>query len=225
MLGKLLVLLCLIVLQGCVMGSDLLPINETIPGFSAAPGEYNATQVTVPLGPYLIGFSTRLENVTFEGDYEALGHNETTGSGKDYHICTYDEGHLWIRENAKYYPAFRFTVYRYAGPSSYLPVDPDPNGFSIISSFRDTSTMSREYIGPDPLTIDGKEGTILQWWSVRHNINVVYPSDSFDVAGNSYYVATYQPDDKTFVVLESDNSIDYDKDVALVLQTLHIELR
>jgi hypothetical protein len=85
--------------------------------------------------------------------------------------------------------------------------------------------MSREYIGPDPLTIDGKEGTILQWWSVLHNINVVYPSDSFDVAGNSYYVATYQPDDKTFVVLESDNSIDYDKDVALVLQTLHIELR
>lgn len=192
-------------------------INETMPGFSATPGDYDATKVAVPLGPYLISFSTRLENITFEGEYDTLAHNETAGSGKDYHVCTYDVGYLWVRENTSYYPAFRFTIYRYAGPSSYPPVDPDPNGFSIVSGFRDTATMSREHIGPDPLTIDGKQGTILTWWTVHH--------DSIDVVGNGYHVAAYQPDDKTFVVLETDNSIDYDKDVALVLQTLEIKSR
>lgn len=202
--------------------ADFLPINETTPGFSVAPGEYDATKVSIPLGPYQISFLTRLENISFEGEYKELGYNKTTGSGKDYHIATYDRGNLWVRENDSYYPAFRFTIYRYISPSSYQPVDPDPNGFSYISNFRDTPTMSRDYTGPDQLTIDGKQGTLSSWWSVHHNSNVGYPGDSFDVVGNSYYVATYQPNEKTFVVLESDSGIDYDKDVALVLETLHI---
>lgn len=202
--------------------ADLLPINETTPGFSAVPGEYDATDVTIPLGPYQISFSNRLENVTFEGYYTESGHNETVGSGKDYHISTYDIGELWVLENASDYPALRFTIYRYVSPSAYPPVDPDPNGYSIISSSRDTPTMSRDYTGPDTLTIDGKKGTILTWWSVHHNSDVVYPSNSFDVVGSNYYVVAYQPNGKTFVVLETDNSVDYDKDVALVMETLHI---
>jgi hypothetical protein len=201
------------------MGRGLSPINETTPGFSAAPGEYNAAHVTVPLGPYQISFSTRLENVTYKGEYEALGHNETTGSGKDYHVATYDECDLYVLPNETGYIHFR--IYRYVGPSLYPPVDPDPNGYRTISGWIDTPTMSRDDSGPEPQTIDGKPGTVVTWWSIHHNINVVYPSDSFDVQGEENYFAAYQPNDKTFVVVEF-YDIDYDKDVALVLQTLHI---
>jgi len=197
-------------------------INDTTPGFSAVPGKYDATQVTVPLGPYIISFSTRLANATFWGEYDALGHNKTAGSGKDYRTCTYDEGRLEVQENGSYYPAFRFTIYHYVGPSSYPPTDPDPNGMWEVGSLIDTPTMTREYAGPDPITIDGKQGTLITTWSVYHNINVVYPSDSFDVIAPSYYIVAYHPNDKTFVVLKTDNSLDYDKDIALVLQTLHI---
>jgi tetratricopeptide (TPR) repeat protein len=209
------------------------PINDTTPGFSAVPGEYDATQVSIPLGPYRISFLTRLENVTVEGKYELLGHNETAGSGKDYHICTYDVGELRILRNSTAaqrmseswtgggYPIaeFDFTIYRYAGPSTYPPVDPDPSGFSRISSFRDTATLSQDYT-TDSITIDGKQGTLLTRWATYHNEN--YYGESHDVVGNSCYIATYQPNDKTFVVLKADSSLDYDKDVALVLQTLHI---
>ncbi len=205
--------------------ASMSEINETASRFSVTPDKYDADRVTVSLGPYHISFLTRLENVCCVGEYRTSYLNRSTGSRKDYHVCTYDLGELWVYEgpvNDSKYPSLRLSIYRYVGPTSYPPTDPDPSGFSVISSFRDTSTMSREYTGPDPLIIDGKRGTLLEWWPVIHNINVVYPSDSFDVVGNSYYVAAYQPDDKTFVVLSTDNSIDYDKDVALVLETLHI---
>ena len=213
-------------------------INDTTPGFSAVPGKYDATQVTIPLGPYRISFLTRLENVTVEGRYELLGHNKTAGSGKDYHICTYDVGDLRVLRNSTAaqimseswpqvgghpsgYPSAEldFTIYHYAGPSTYPPNDPDPSGFSRISSFRDTATISQDYT-TDSITIDGKQGTLLTRWVTYHNGN--YYGESHDVVGNSYYIVTYQPNDKTFVVLKTDNSLDYDKDVALVLQTLHI---
>lgn len=215
--------LAILILQPLVGSAELQPINESTSGFSIAPDKYDAKKVTVPLGPYFISFLTRLENVTAKGIYEPQRHNETAGSGMDYHVCTYDLGQLWIYSNSsgpRGYPAFRFTVYRYVGPSSYQPVDPDPGGVSVISSWRDTATISRDYTGPDPLTVDGKKGTILAWWSIYHNEN--YYGERHDLVGSSYYVVTYQPDDKTFVVLSTDNSVDYDKDVALVLQTLHI---
>lgn len=215
--------LAILILQPLVSSAELQPINESTPGFSITPDNYDAKKVTVPLGPYVISFLTRLENVTAKGIYEPQRHNETAGSGMDYHICTYDLGQLWIYNNnsgPRDYPAFRFTIYSYIGPTSYQPVDPDPGGVSVISSWRDTATISRDYTGPDPLTVDGKKGTILAWWSIYHNED--YYGERHDLVGSSYYVVTYQPDDKTFVVLSTDNIVDYDKDVALVLQTLHI---
>ena len=200
--------LAILTLHPLVGSAELQPINESTPGFSITPDKHDAEKVTVPLGPYVISFLTRLENVTAEGIYEPQRHNETAGSGKDYHICTYDLGQLWIYNNGsgpQDYPAFKFTIYRYVGPSSYRPVDPDPGGISIISSWRDTATISRDYLGPDPLTIDGKKGTILTWWSTYHNKD--YYGERSDVVGNSYYVVTYQPDYETFVVLSTDSIV------------------
>lgn len=210
------------------------PINDTTLGFSAVPGKYDATQVTIPLGPYRISFLTRLENVTVEGKYRLSGHNKTAGSGKDYHICTYDVGDLRVLRNSTaaqrmseswpgkdYYPdaEFTFTIYHYAGPSSYPPVDPDPSGFSRIPNYGNLKTISSDYI-VDPLTIDGKRGSLTTTWTTYHNN--YDPNDTWDTQTKNRYIAAYQPNDKTFVVVVFNKGIDYDKDVALVLDTLHI---
>jgi tetratricopeptide (TPR) repeat protein len=198
-------------------------INDTTPRFSAVQGKYDATQVTVPLGPYQISFSTRLENITFAGVYDALGYNKTAGSGKEYHTCTYDKGDLDVLQNGTYgemYP-IRFTIYRYVSPSSYPPIDPDPNGMWELGSLIDSATMTRDYSGPDSITIDGQQGTLITGWTTWHNYD--YDGEEHSTNYDRYtYIATYQPNDNTYVVVKFDDSIDYDKDVALVLETLHI---
>jgi len=233
MLRNVLIVLCLLVVQGLVLGNNTMypPINDTTPGFSAKPGGYDATQVSVPLGPYHISFSTRLENVTCEGEYRKSDFNKSAGSGKDYRICTYDLGTLRVLRNStaqrgnvgSAYPTaeLTFTIYRYVAPSSYPPENPDPNGYLRLSTFYDSPTLSRDISDPEQLIIDGKRGTLMSFWYTNHNTNVVYPSESYDRVGDSDYIAAYQPGDKTFVVLKT-SGVGYDRDVALVLQTLHI---
>lgn len=105
-----LLLMCMLTVQ-CTAASDWVPINETTPGFSAVPGDYNSTAVTVPLGPYKIRFLTRLVDPTFEGCYEKSSYNIPDGKGKDYHTCTYDigtllvSGHIYDPVNGTDYPS------------------------------------------------------------------------------------------------------------------------
>jgi hypothetical protein len=118
-------LMCMLTVQ-CTAASDYVvydcvPINETTPGFSVAPGDYNSTAVTVPLGPYKISFLTRLENITFKGFYEKSGRNVYEGKGKDYHMCTYDIGELIVSSrNGK----VDFFIHHYVAPLNYPPEGP-----------------------------------------------------------------------------------------------------
>lgn len=232
-------ILVVLMLLPCIASAtsylDMPRINESTPGFSIAPGDYDAVQVTVPLGSYLISFLTRVENVSFTGKYWESYMNRSAGSGKDYHICTYDLGRLWVIRNTstdRYEDVYgnvsfgekviEIQLYRYVGPTSFPAIDPDPYGLSTVTSWHETSTTSWDYTDPESITIDGKTGTLCMWWQTIHNYGY-YPSQDFDVYGKEHYVATYQPDDKTYVVMET-SDIDYDKDVALVLETLHISV-
>jgi hypothetical protein len=213
MLRNILVLLCLLMLQGSVMGRGLSPINESTPGFSAVPGDYKATQVTIPLGPYIIEFSTRLENATYEGSYTESCLNRSSGSGKSYHTNTYDVATFVVNDGNT-----RINIYHQVSPAGETAVDPYPCGYDDCVPLISSSTYGEWTTGSSsPAKIDGRTGT-----HTLAQLDRAYP-DYMIRTIKERYVYAYQLDDNTFATLYSDE--DYAKEVSLLEETLHISSR
>jgi len=205
MLRNALIVLSLLLILGPAM-SDTIHINNTSPGFSAVPGPYNAVYVTTPMGPYNVSFSIRAENASYDGYYQDSVLNRSAGSGKSYHTCTYDIGTLMVVPGTG--GSMHLHIYRYVSPLSDAPVDPDPFGYSEMET---AEARDWDISSPSNTVIDGYNATEV----------VAYPpSEPYAPWKKPRHIYTYSPDLGTFVVVYSD--MDYDKDISLVLETLHI---
>jgi hypothetical protein len=208
--------------------SDHVFLNGTTPGLSIVPGDYNATAITVPLGPYNISFSTRLAALGFYGYYEKSGYNGYEGKGKDYHMCTYDLGRLDVYSR-KYDSVngtrrldewMEFLVFHYADPFDYPP--PGLEIFSIDRPFADIYHMRCYWDDFDPVEaflpvdviVNGRIGTIVcRDYEQFEN----YVDDKEHV--ECFYA--YSPDPTTFVVVHF-YDMNWAKDVSLVIETLNV---
>jgi hypothetical protein len=216
MLRKILVVLCLMVLSvGCALAMEgWTPINETTPGYSAAPDAYEATHVKVPVGPYSIDFDLRAENATYSMAPSNTRWNMTSGSGKDYHTCTYETESFLIEVFGPDYDNILVEIYHYVGPTAYPPENPDPLGYKKVPM----SVPHRVTYDTGDVTsidIDGKKGTQMQVYLSYEDYNI--PTRARDI------IVAYQPDANTFVVIEAGGDLDYDKITSLFLETLHIK--
>jgi hypothetical protein len=220
-------LMCMLTVQ-CTAASDRVNIDETTPGFSAVPGDYNATAVTVPLGPYNISFSTRLVDPTFQGNYKKSVYDMPVGKGKDYHMCDCDfgeitvSGHRYNYVNGTFHRDgwMHFKIYRYASPFDYPPPK-----LEILSPGRTFDGVYHKHCSwddfdpaeaflPVDVIINGNIGTIICSGSEEHS---EYVRDKEHVT----CMYGYSPEPTTFVlVLFSD--MDWYKDISLVLETLNV---
>jgi hypothetical protein len=219
-------LMCMLTMQ-CTAASNWVFVNETPPGFSAEPGDYNATAVTVKLGPHNLSFSTRIEYPIFRGYYEKSGYNKPAGKGKDYHMCTYDIGMLEfssseyepVNDARRVYGAVTFEIYRYVAPLDYPPTWPGAfYDFTRFGAHREPLAWEdfepENAFLPVDVVVNGRIGTILcRDYEKREN----YVDDKEHVE----CIYAYSPDPTTFMVVHL-YDMDWSKDISLVIETLNV---
>jgi hypothetical protein len=161
-------------------------------GIKIERGLYNSSKVFVPMSPYELSFETRTIGEMSVSNRTLV---QYAGSGKTYH-----------RNNFTIYqfkmePNHYIDIAQYTGPASYTPEEPfdeleaaEKGGFTIYDT--------------EPITIDGKIGTKISSYYVEK------PNRP------DRYVVTYKLDETTFVQINS--RLDYDKDVALILETIRV---
>lgn len=162
-------------------------------GIKITPGQYESSNVVVPMGPYQLSFLTRttdkmrIYNSTI---------SKVVGSGKTYH-----------RENFTTYEfsmngLLRVQIAHLTNSTGFAPEDPfDEYGLAEKGNHIIYDYGSNQ-------TIDGKPGKVI---SSYYKYNDKAPDK---------HVAIYKLDPNTFVLVSS--TLDYDKDVSLILETIHI---
>jgi hypothetical protein len=219
-------LMCMLTVQ-CTAASDHVFLNDTTPGLSVVPGDYNATAFTVPLGPYKISFLTRLADPRLMGYYEKSYHYGYEGKGKDYHMCTYDLGRLdvysreydAVNDIGRMNGEVAFEIYRYVAPLDYPPtwseIFYDSTRFDAYSeplAWKDFEP-GKAFL-PVDVIVNGRIGSII----CRDSEKLEKQVDDKEHVRCAY---GYSPDPLTFVVVNFYDT-NWAKDVSLVIETLNV---
>ncbi len=123
--------------------------------------------------------------------------SQTAGTGIDYHTENFTQTSFVMGNN------LFISIAHYTGPAKYQPTSP----FDPLKAAKRTGYT---ILDPESIKIDGHIGTAVV------SYNTKYPDRP------NIYVVSYALDLNTFVQVRA-SSLDYDKDVALLLETLHIE--
>ena len=124
--------------------------------------------------------------------------SKATGTGKDYHTENFTQISFVMGDN------LFITIAHYIGPAKYKPMNP----FDPLSAVKRTGYITVN--NGVNFKIDGHTGRKCV------SFNSKYPDKP------NRYAVSYALDSNTFVQVRT-ISLDYDKDVALLLETLHIE--
>jgi len=176
-------------------------------GIKTEPGNFDSTKVIVPMGNYTVEFETRsLED--FNVQYE----NMTTevGSGKNYHTEEFRVSEFEMKSlvDAPNQLTLQISVAQYIGPSKYEATNP-------FDGYKAVDYKYYEHLGAIPVQVDGHSASLYQSYYTENNKRP-----------NRYAIvyAFNTGTTKTFVMIKT-YMANYDKDVSLWIETLHVERR
>lgn len=168
--------------------------NDT--GIKITTGNYESSKlVTVPMDNYETSFQIR---TMYEMEVKHNMISTTAGTGKDYHAEDFTTVSFVMGDN------LFITIADYMGPAKYKPTNP----FDSLSAVERSGYTIFDY--GSMFGIDGHTGRKYA------SYNTKYPDKT------NRYAVSYALDSDTFVQVRT-IYLDYDKDVALLLETLHIE--
>ena len=168
--------------------------NDT--GIKITTGNYESSKlVTVPMDNYETSFQIR---TMYEMEVKHNMISTTAGTGKDYHAEDFTTVSFVMGDN------LFITIADYMGPAKYKPTNP----FDSLSAVERSGYTIFDY--GSMFRIDGHIGRKYA------SYNTKYPDKT------NRYAVSYALDSDTFVQVRT-IYLDYDKDVALLLETLHIE--
>lgn len=168
--------------------------NDT--GIKITTGNYESSKlVTVPMDNYETSFQIR---TMYEMEVKHNMISTMAGTGKDYHAENFTTVSFVMGDN------LFITIADYMGPAKYKPTNP----FDSLSAVERSGYTIFDY--GSMFRIDGHTGRKYA------SYNTKYPDKT------NRYAVSYALDSDTFVQVRT-IYLDYDKDVALLLETLHIE--
>ncbi len=201
-------------------------------------GNYESTKYDIPVGPYKVSYELRSPLNYFGVDYYT--HNESTGSGKDYHIAQYDvyslktgyianvtyvdetmsfdgTGNSTTVKNAKDEVRSEITpevldisIMHYIGPMKYEASN--PVDFISDNLLAVPSSWDTGYVGSNDISIDSKPGMeIYEEKQSKMGKVLAY-----------HYNYVYKLNPETMIVIRTSGNWNYAKDLALFADTLHI---
>lgn len=183
--------------------------NREAHGIKIEKGNYESTKFTVPLDNYTVTFELRKFSQMSSDSFETAINNKTisneVGSGKEYHIEPFNVTEFGIEDANSGTNYLDISIAQYTGPTKYKPTQP----FSGYSAVKGNSKRLEAY-GADKIQIDGHNGWLDNAY-YTHQDN--YPDR---------HAVTFALDTNTFVMINTDR-LDYDKDVALLFETFHID--
>ena len=169
-------------------------------GIRIEPGNYEeSTKIVAPLGNFAVSFETRTPNKL---SIENTTLSAKVGSGKEYHTETFKIDALKMSDGLS---EFKLSIAQYIGTGStqYKPTMP-------FSGYDSVDKKGYETLYPSSIQMDGHSARLYESYNIKHD---TYPDR---------YAVTYAIDANTFVMIET-YKLDYDKDVSLLFETLHIE--
>jgi len=172
-------------------------------GIKTEPGNYDSTKVIVPIENCTMEFETR----TLE-DFDILYENMTTevGSGKNYHTEEFQVGEFEMTNLAsdEYNPLLlQISIAQYIGPSRYEPSNP-------FDGYKAVNYNAYDHLDTETIEVDGHSALLYSSYYTKNNKRP------------NRYAVTFALDANTFVMIKT-SMADYDKDVSLWIETLHIE--
>jgi hypothetical protein len=123
--------------------------------------------------------------------------NQTAGSGRKYRKNKYNKYTLYTEDEFQRFGYFEILITHYMGPAEYPPADPNPNGYNNVPKSWDATS-------PRSIMIDGHPGTVI--YAEHEKL--------------TRWIYTCQLNSSTFILIQS--PMDWDKDVSLAIETLHI---
>lgn len=170
-------------------------------GIKTEPGNYDSTKVTVPIGDYTMEFETRtLED--FNVQYENM--TNEVGSGKDYHIDEFNVSKFEMTDIESYNQLLlQISIAQYIGPSTYKPRNP-------FDGYKAVNYNAYEHLDTETIEVDGHSALLYPSYYTKNNKRP------------NRYAVTFALDANTFVMIKA-SMANYDKDVSLWIETLHIE--
>jgi hypothetical protein len=172
------------------------------------PGNYDSTKVIAPIGNFTVEFETRsLEE--FDVKHEII--TIEVGSGKNYHTEKFRVSKLIMQDHdihASNYTTMtlQISVAQYIGPSKYEATNPFDGYDAVISK-------NYELLSAHTTQVDGHSASLYESYNTKNN-NL---PDKYAVVYDFNTGTT-----KNFVLVET-YMANYDKDVSLWIETLHIE--
>ena len=157
---------------------------------------YDSHLVKVPINDYELEFHTRDPGKMYISN-NFIQHE--VGSGTKYHVENFNETIFRMDEN------FVVAIAEYVGSSKYKPENPYDT-FDIIDAYRNSYTTK----SLDSINIDGHKAT------GHVGINSKHPEKT------KKYCYTYKLDSNTYVKIFF-TMLDYQKEVSLILETIHIK--
>jgi hypothetical protein len=157
---------------------------------------YGSTKITVPLGNYTATFEIRLDK-RMDITNKTILHE--VGVGKDYHTELFKVNTLEMSGGLSY---LTISIAEYAGSAKYKSTMPF-DGYDAVDK------RNYELLGIEDVQIDGHTATKYTAYHIKNDDYYVY-------------AILYALDANTFVMIVTDK-VDYDKDVSLLIETLHID--